>query len=147
MLKRIQTLEDGRVPAKEAKNWKIEGQRTELLGRNTENCPMSLIWAIHGTKRSMESRQREHVARQSCIAKGRRRQCQRIQGDARRELPEQLVEGGGGRQGTISLTETKEEVSKNRKRDGEKGEDETVAVKRRCVNLVSAEAWGGFGEL
>ena len=27
MLMRIQTLEDGRVPAKEAKHWRIEGQR------------------------------------------------------------------------------------------------------------------------
>ena len=27
MLKRIQILEDGRVPAKEAKHWKIEGQK------------------------------------------------------------------------------------------------------------------------
>ena len=26
MLKRIQVLEDGRVPAKEAKNWEVEGQ-------------------------------------------------------------------------------------------------------------------------
>ena len=27
MLKRIQILEDGRVPATEAKHWKIEGQK------------------------------------------------------------------------------------------------------------------------
>ena len=27
MLKRIQVLEDGRVPAKKARDWKIEGQR------------------------------------------------------------------------------------------------------------------------
>ena len=29
MMKRIQTLEEGRVPAKEAKNWRIEGERKE----------------------------------------------------------------------------------------------------------------------
>ena len=29
MLKRIQVLEDGRVPAKEARNWRIEGQKQE----------------------------------------------------------------------------------------------------------------------
>ena len=28
--KRIQILEDGRVPAKEARNWKIEGQKRRL---------------------------------------------------------------------------------------------------------------------
>ena len=27
MIERIQTLEDGRVPAKEAKFWRIEGQK------------------------------------------------------------------------------------------------------------------------
>ena len=30
MLKRIQVLEDGRVPAKEARNWRIEGQKTTI---------------------------------------------------------------------------------------------------------------------
>ena len=29
MLKTIQVLEDGRVPAKEAKSWKIDGQKKE----------------------------------------------------------------------------------------------------------------------
>ena len=29
MLKRIQILEDGRVPAKEGKNWKIEGKNDD----------------------------------------------------------------------------------------------------------------------
>ena len=30
MLKRIQVLEDGRIPAKEARNWKIEGQKRRI---------------------------------------------------------------------------------------------------------------------
>ena len=30
MLKRIHVLEDGRVPAKEARNWKIEGQKRKI---------------------------------------------------------------------------------------------------------------------
>ena len=30
MLKRIQVLEDGRVPAKEARNWKIEGLKRRM---------------------------------------------------------------------------------------------------------------------
>ena len=34
MLKRIRILEDGRVPAKEAKNCKLKHKRGELLGRN-----------------------------------------------------------------------------------------------------------------
>ena len=30
MLKRIQVLKDGRVPAKEAKNWRIDGKKTRI---------------------------------------------------------------------------------------------------------------------
>ena len=30
MLKRLQVLEDGRVPAKEARDWKIEGQKRRI---------------------------------------------------------------------------------------------------------------------
>ena len=41
MLKRSQILEDGWVPVKEAKNWKIE--RTEgSQGKNTEDFGMSM---------------------------------------------------------------------------------------------------------
>ena len=30
MLKRIQVLDEGRIPAKEARRWKIEGQRRRI---------------------------------------------------------------------------------------------------------------------
>ena len=30
MMKRILTLEEGRVPAKEAKNWRIEGEKKRI---------------------------------------------------------------------------------------------------------------------
>ena len=33
MLKRIQILEVGRVPAKEARNWKIEGKQRRITGK------------------------------------------------------------------------------------------------------------------
>ena len=33
MLRIIQTLEDGSVPAKEAKNWRIEGQKKRVTGK------------------------------------------------------------------------------------------------------------------
>ena len=42
--------------------------------------------------------------------------------------------------------ETKEEVSREREREGEKGEDGTVAVKRKCINPVSAEAFDIFSQ-
>ena len=34
MLKRIQFLEDGRVPAKDAKKWKIEGPKRRITRKN-----------------------------------------------------------------------------------------------------------------
>ena len=37
-------------------------------------------------------------------------------------------------------------MSRRRKREGETGEDETVAVKRRCTNPVSAEAFDMFSQ-
>ena len=42
--------------------------------------------------------------------------------------------------------ETKGEVSRKRKREGENGEHETVVVERRCVNPVSAEAFDIFSQ-
>ena len=42
--------------------------------------------------------------------------------------------------------ETKEEVSREREREGEKGEDGTVAVKRKCINHVFAEAFDIFSQ-
>ena len=41
MLRRIQTLGDGRVPAKEARIWKLEREEGRLLGRNAEDCRMN----------------------------------------------------------------------------------------------------------
>ena len=38
MMKRIQTPEDGRVPAKEAKNWRIEGQKKNHEKGVSETC-------------------------------------------------------------------------------------------------------------
>ena len=42
--------------------------------------------------------------------------------------------------------ETREDVSQKRIREQQKEEHETVIVKRRCVNLVSAEAFDLFGQ-
>ena len=42
--------------------------------------------------------------------------------------------------------ETKEKVSRKREREGEKGEDETVAVKRWCIKPVTADAFDIFSQ-
>ena len=38
MMKIIQILEEGRVPAKEAKNWRTEGERKEIRERSIRGC-------------------------------------------------------------------------------------------------------------
>ena len=51
---------------------------------------------------------------------------------------------GKEERGRKANKETREEVSRKRKREGDKGEDQKVVVKRRCINLVSAEAFDIF---
>ena len=43
MLKRIQIVEDGRVPAKEARNWKIEGQKEENYSKGIQKIGMFFL--------------------------------------------------------------------------------------------------------
>ena len=50
-LKRIQILEDGRIPAKESRNRKIEGQKRRITRRECRR-----LWnRIHGAERSVET--------------------------------------------------------------------------------------------
>ena len=41
MLKRIQVLEDGRVPEKEARNWKIEGRKRRITREEYRRLPLN----------------------------------------------------------------------------------------------------------
>ena len=43
--------------------------------------------------------------------------------------------------------ETREEVSRSGKKEEKKGKDQTVVVKRRCVNLVSGDAFEEFSHV
>ena len=59
MLKRIQILEDGRVSAKEAKNWKIEGQKRTITGKGCRRLLNEIeMGGFMAQERSVESRQR-----------------------------------------------------------------------------------------
>ena len=66
MLKRIQILEDGRVLAKEAKNWKIEGQRMRI---NRKEFEMGGFIAQEGLWNLTRDK---NAAGQRCVAEGRR---------------------------------------------------------------------------
>ena len=44
MVKRIQTLEEGRVSAKESKNGKIEGDKKRIARKQCKGCKTNLKW-------------------------------------------------------------------------------------------------------
>ena len=68
-----------------------------------------------------------------------RKRCSKEEGDVVRESTNKAMHEDKGKNKVDK--ETRVEVSRKRKREGEEGEDETVAVKRRCINPVSAEAF------
>ena len=70
MLKRIQVLEDGRVPAKEARSWRL-GRRTkeeEPQAISIRGFQTSLkLKVFFGANRVVESRERRGVAGQRSV--------------------------------------------------------------------------------
>ena len=82
MIKRIQTLEDGRIPAKEAKYWKIEGKKRRITRKEYQRL-------IHGfelegsmTQKGLWNLAREKkIAGERCHAQGRRWCDPRVQCD------------------------------------------------------------------
>ena len=61
MLKRVRFLEEGRIPAKEARNWKIEGQTRRITRKE---CMRLWNEFETGGFMAVERRQRENVAGQ-----------------------------------------------------------------------------------
>ena len=72
LLKRIQVLEDGRVPAKEARSWRIEGQKRRITRKEYQRLLNKFeMEGFMAQKRIMESRQRKGPAGKRSIAEGR----------------------------------------------------------------------------
>ena len=59
LLQRIQILEDGKVPAKEAKNWKIEGQKRRTTRKEYRKLLNEFEWEGFMAQKGVESRQRQ----------------------------------------------------------------------------------------
>ena len=60
MIKRIQVLEEGRVPAKEAKNWRIGGEKKRITRKGEKKLLNNFeMGKLHGTKRPVELGQKE----------------------------------------------------------------------------------------
>ena len=69
MINRIQILEDGRVPAKEAGNWKIEGQKRRITSKDNQRLLNKFeMERFMAQRRIVESRWRKCVAGQRSVA-------------------------------------------------------------------------------
>ena len=69
MLKRVHILEDGRVPAKEAKDWKIEGQKRRITRKEYRKLRnKSELEGLMAQKRVVESCERKRITGERCFA-------------------------------------------------------------------------------
>ena len=145
MLQRIQTLEDGRVPAKEAKNRRIEGQKRRVTKKENKILSMHLRWEDSGHRKVYGI----SLERKSCKTEVRCQRNKETLSESTRRCTKRTSRAVGRgkmwkarKKGKTTFNrETQVEVSREREREGEEGEDGTVAVKRKCINLASAEAF------
>ena len=141
MLKRIQVLEDGRVPAKDARSWKMEEHKRRITRKEYQRLLNKFEMEGFMAQKGLWNLVREKVLRE------------------RGALPEEEGDITGeckAMHEDIFLTswlredgENKEENNigdgcEKRIREGEKEEDETETVERRCVGSVSVEAFEHF---
>ena len=148
MLKRIQVLEDGRIPAKEVRNWKIEGQKRRITWKEYRILSNDFEMGGSISQKSLWNVAREKMLQdRGALPKEEGdivRECKAMHGD--NFLSSWLredVEGTEERRKKMDK-EAREEESRSGKREGEKGEEEAVGVKRRCVNPFSSDVFEEF---
>ena len=129
MLKRILVPEDGRVPAKKARDWKIQGQKKRITRKECERLLNDFemggfkaqkgLWNL---AREKCCRTEEHCLRKKVTLLENIRRCSwlRDDGEDKKESKMEVDK------------ETKGETGKKMIREEEKEENETVVVKRRC---------------
>ena len=148
MLKRIQILEDGRIPAKESKNWRIEGQKKSITRKENQRLLNKFEMEGFLAQKGLWNLAREKIPR-------KRGALPKEEGDAVREykaMHEENVLSSWLRKDrrekeerTVKMSdENEEERGEKRKREGEKEENKTGSVKRRCDGFVSVEAFEIF---
>ena len=71
MLKRIQVLEDGRVPAVEARNWSIEGQKRRITRQEYQRLLNKLERESFMAQKGLESCLRKDPEGKGSVATGR----------------------------------------------------------------------------
>ena len=129
MLKRIQVLEDGRVPAKEARIWKIEGQKRRITRKEYHRLLNNFEMEGFMAQKGLWNLARENLLQD-------RGEWPKEEGDDIREyeaMHEENVQrswlrkDGEDKRGRRMEAErqTKEEMGKQRTREEEKEENET----------------------
>ena len=149
MMKRIQILEEGRVPATDAKNWRIECEKERIT--RTEYKRLSSNFEMEGF---MAQKGLWNLAKEKIMKE--RGELPNGEGDAVREYKATheenfwsswLREEERGTEERMAKTEkNEEEKGDKRKREEEKEENETVTVKRRCEGCGSVEAFEIFSQ-
>ena len=136
MLKRIQVLEDGRVPAKEARNWRTEGQKRRITRKEYQKLlnkfEVEVFMAPKDIAESCWRKDRGAFPKEECDAMEENFLRSWLREDAR-EQEERMVEVGN---------ESEEDRGEKRRREGRT--KRRLTEERRCEGLVSVEAFGIF---
>ena len=143
MVKILQILEEGRVPAKEAKNWRIDGEQQRITRKAFKRLLKFLemeglmahkgLWNLPKEKIMKERgefpNEEGNVVRECKAMHEEDFWSSWLREDEKSKEERKATEGQG------------EEEGEKRKREEETEENETVTVKRRCEGFVSVEAF------
>ena len=152
MLQRIRILEDGRIPAKEASNWKIEGQKRRITRKEYRK-----MWNEFETGGFMAQKGLWNAARKKMLQD--RGTLPEEEGDIARECKamheenflngwlREDVEGKGERRKDRVEKAREEEESRSGKRKVAREKEKTVGVERRCVDPFSSDVFAELGPM
>ena len=146
---RIQILEEGRVPVKETKNWRIDGEKKRITRKEYQR--LLNIFEMEGltAQRGLWNLAKEKIRKETGELPNEEGDAVSVYKAMHEEnfWSNRLREDERGKEeGTAKAEKSEEEKGENRKREEEKEENETWTVKRRCEGFVSVEAFEFFGQ-
>ena len=124
MMKRIQTLEEGRVPAKETKNWRIEGEMKRITRKEYKRLLNKFEMEGSVAQKGLWNLAKEKIMKE-------RGELPNEKGDALRECKgmqeenfwsNRLREEGTGKEERTAVAEKNEEGKGEKKGEGKRGD-------------------------
>ena len=140
MMKSIQTLEEGRVPAKEAKNGIIEGEKKRITREEYQRLLNNFEMEGLMSQKGLWNLAKEKIMKE-------RGELPHEEGDVVKEFRAMHEEDFWSswlrelKKKERQKLRGKNEKRDKRRREGEKEENETEFAKRRCEGFVSVEAF------